>query len=187
MVPTVLLIFSLLTSTTSYQRPITVSSTRILEEVAQRRKSQPAITSTELALFANQLVEQHGFDYMFDVCDILPKALTKTDTRTDTSATHTLSLTNGQKRGFKFNVMDDEGGMCGECFSLVPSAQVTKSEIVLVADGKRYRVRRPASFILDEVELVDAGMKKVQRTWQLPYQTIPVGISTDGTKLYLNF
>src|SRR6185503_20155669 len=178
MVPAVLLIFSLLTSTTSYQRPITVSSANILEELAQRKKSQPAITSKELAVFANQLVEKHGFDYMFDVCDILPKAVT----RTDTAASYALSLTNGQKRSFKFNVAGDDGGMCGECMSLVPNAQVTKTQMVLVADGKRYRVQRPAAFILDEVELVDAGMKKVQRTWQLPFQTIPVGISPDGSK-----
>ena len=187
MVPAVLLIFSLLTSTTSYQRPITVSSANILEELAQRKKSQPAITSKELAVFANQLVEKHGFDYMFDVCDILPKAVTRTDTRTDTAASYALSLTNGQKRSFKFNVAGDDGGMCGECMSLVPNAQVTKTQMVLVADGKRYRVQRPAAFILDEVELVDAGMKKVQRTWQLPFQTIPAGISPDGSKLYLNF
>src|SRR5688500_19542750 len=69
----------------------------------------------------------------------------------------------------------------------LPAVQVTAKEMVLIAEGKRFRVRRPASFTLDKVELVDAGMKKVSRTWQLPYQTIPIGISPDSLKLYLEF
>ena len=47
--------------------------------------------------------------------------------------------------------------------------------------------RTPWSACLDEAELVDASMKKVLRTWQLPYQTVPAGISADGAKLYLDF
>jgi hypothetical protein len=30
-------------------------------------------------------------------------------------------------------------------------------------------------------------MRRVLRTWQLPYETVPLGISLDGTKLYLDF
>ena len=187
MLAAVLIISSLLTSTTSYQRPISVSPSDLVQELAQRKKNQPTITPKELAVFANQLLEKRGFDYSFDVCDILPKADARNGNRTDTTASYALSLTNGKQHSFKFNVAGADGGMCGECMSLVPSAQVTKTQMVLVADGKRYRVQRPASFILDEVELVDGEMKTVQRTWQLPYQTIPVGISRDGTKLYLNF
>jgi hypothetical protein len=40
---------------------------------------------------------------------------------------------------------------------------------------------------LDEAALVDGTMTKVLRTWQLPYQSVPVGISPDGTKLYVEF
>ena len=66
-----------------------------------------------------------------------------------------------------------------------PSGQ--QNEMHLVASGKDYRVRRPASFVLDEAQLVDAAMRRVLRRWQLPYQSVPVGISQDGTKLYVGF
>ena len=59
--------------------------------------------------------------------------------------------------------------------------------MVLIAEGKRYPVRRPPSFILDEAQLVDETLTKVLRTWQFPYQAVPIGISADGTKLYLDF
>ena len=59
--------------------------------------------------------------------------------------------------------------------------------MTIVAEDKHYRVRRPKSFYLDEAQLVDASLKKVLRTWQLPYQSMPAGISADGTKLYVNF
>jgi hypothetical protein len=185
MLSAVFLIVALLISTVSYQRPVSISSSNILQELAERKKKQPAVTSRELAVIGNELLEKRGFDYMFDVCDILPKH-SRTST-TAISASHTLSLTNGAKRSFRFTVAGDGEGLCGECMSLVPAVQVTAREMVLISEGKRYRVRRPASFILDEAELVDASMKKVLRTWQLPYQTFPLGISPDGAKLYLEF
>lgn len=184
MLSTIFLIIALLTPTPSYQRPVTVSSSKILEELAQRKQKEPAITSKQLAALGNELLEKRGFDYMFDVCDIVPK---RDRASAETSVSYNLSLTNGEKRSFRFTVASDTNGMCGECWTMLPSVQVTAKEMILVADGKRYHVRRPVPFILDEVELVDATLKKVSRKWQLPYQTIPIGISTDGAKLYLDF
>lgn len=185
MLSAVFLIVALLTSTVSYQRPVNISSSNILQELAERKKKQPAITSRELALIGNELLQKRGFDYMFDVCDILSER-SRTST-TPITASHTLSLTNGAKRNFKFNVAGEGEGLCGECGSMIPAVQVTRKEMVLIADGKRYRLKRPASFILDEAELVDASMKKVLRTWQSPYQTFPLGISPDASTLYLEF
>ena len=184
MLATVFLIFALLTPTASYQRPVTVSSSKILEQLAERKQKEPAITSKELAALGNALLEKRGFDYMFDVCDIVPK---RDRASTETSVSYNLSLTNGEKKNFKFTVAGDAEAMCGECWTMLPSLQVTAREMVLVAEGKRYHVRRPVPFILDEVELVDATLKKVLRKWQLPYQTVPIGISKDGAKLYLDF
>ena len=86
-----------------------------------------------------------------------------------------------------FAIENPYESLCGECWASVPSLQVTNKEMALIAEGKRYRVRRPPSFILDEAQLVDETLKKVLRTWQLPYQAVPIGISADGTKLYLDF
>lgn len=194
--PAIFLIVALLTPSYPQQpsasiaqrtRTLKVSASSILEDVSKRKKTQPAITSKELAVYANELLKERGSNYMFDVCDIVPKRDRKS-TLHDVPANYKLSLTNGEKRSFRFTVPgEDLSGNCGECFALVPSFQVTSREMLFIAEGKRYRVRRPASFILDQAELVDATLKKVLRTWQLPYQAIPVGISADGAKLYLDF
>ena len=70
--PAIFLIVALLTSTPSVSTPrrtraLKVSASNILEDLAQRKKKEPAITSKELAAYANDLLEKRGFDYMFDV------------------------------------------------------------------------------------------------------------------------
>jgi hypothetical protein len=179
-----------LTSVYSYQprlraRTLVVTPSNVLSDVAERKQQQPSLTASQLAQYANELVQKRGFDYDFDVCDAVPRGL-RTEAPTWT-VRNTLLLSNGQKLNVEFAVgnPNEPDLLCGECSTQIPSVQVTKHELRLVADGKQYRVRRPATFILDEAELVDASMKKVLRTWQLPYQTVPIGISADGAKLYL--
>ena len=76
--------------------------------------------------------------------------------------------------------------MCGECFVSIPATKVTAQQIELVAGGKKYLLVRPRSFSLDEMSLVDQTMRKVLRTWQVPSQDVPLGVSSDGTKVYLD-
>ena len=90
----------------------------------------------------------------------------------------------GRKITLRFISENPGDAPCGECFSPIPGLQVTKQEMLIVSGGHRYRLKRPAWFGLDEAELVDETMKKVLRTWQLPYQTIPVGISPDDQTLF---
>ena len=172
-------------STRERPRAIAIVPANLLEELAERRRNQPNITASQLARYGNELLKKRGFDYDFDVCDAVPQrsrtAASTWDVRND------LSLTDGGTLKVKYEVQNPSESLCGECDAQVPSLQVTKQEILLVAGGKRHRVRRPATFLLDEAELVDASMKRVLRTWQLPYQTVPIGISADGTRLYLEF
>ena len=180
-----------LTSVYSYQPPprtqtLVVTPSNVLSDVAERKQQQPSLTASQLAQYANELVEKRGFDYDFDVCDaVAQRYRTKAPAW---SVRNNLALSNGGKLSVEFEVGNptEPDSLCGECSTQLPTVQVTKDELLLVADGKQYRVRRPATFILDEVELVDASMKKVLRTWQLPYQSVPIGISADGAKLYLH-
>jgi hypothetical protein len=58
--------------------------------------------------------------------------------------------------------------------------------ILAVLDGEKYLLKRPAGFLLEEMELVDETMKRVIRKWEVPTQTWPIGISADGRTLYLS-
>jgi len=155
------------------------------------KKRQPGISVKELAAHGNSLIARKGFDYDFNVCEIVensqPFARVAND---DGSATVTynypLRQADGQRINFRL-VSDDFGAPCGECFFAIPALRVTKRDVLAVAVGGTYRLKRPASFRLDEADLVDETLKKVSRTWQLPYQTVPVGISPDGRRLYVDF
>lgn len=166
-------------------RTVIVMASNILSDVAERKKKQPAITAKGLAAFGNELIEKKGFDYDFDLCDLI-SARDRKSTANVLSARHPVSLINGETLTLKLSVANQEG-LCGECWTAIPSRQVNEQKIHFFARFKDYRVRRPASFLLDTAELVDATMKRVLRKWHLPYQGVPVGISRDATKLYLAF
>ena len=165
-------------------RSVVASPSLVLEDVSDRNKKQPSLTPKELAAYANALVEKRGFDYSFDLCGVFRRP----DRLPPKSAFPSkMALAGGGKLTIKFTVLGPQDSLCSECWSDIPSLQVTKREMLVVTNGQRYRVKRPASFSLDEVELVDEKMKTVLRTWQVPFQSVPKGISTDGTKLYLGF
>ena len=71
-----------------------------------------------------------------------------------------MTLIDGGKLSFGFAIENRYESLCGECWASIPSLQVTSKVMALIAEGKRYRVRRPPSFILDEAQLVDQTLKK---------------------------
>lgn len=176
----------------SRRGPRIVAST-ILEDLQRRKKERPDTSPRELAAYANALLREKGFNYSFDACDIL-KANGKSveGDAQPTGALETfrymLAGVDGRRVAFRIVTRDDEGGgMCGECFFYIPALRVTRDEMVVLSEGRRYRLRRPKAFALDEAALVDRTLRRVVRTWQLPFETIPDGVSPDGTKLYTSF
>ena len=165
---------------------LAVHRSNIVSEVSERAKQQPSLSAVDLAAYGNDLIARKGFDYDFDVCEALNHR-DRSRTPAAKSLTYQMTLTNGGKASFRFTIGDINESLCGECWTSIPSLQVTDKEMILIAEGKQYRVRRPSSFYLDEAQLVDETLKKVLRTWQLPYQAMPTGISSDATKLYVDF
>lgn len=171
------------------RRP-TLRPSNIVDEVKRYRARRPGLSADALARHANALLARRGFDYDFDSCEIFPPGLLAGGGGTATGALHTFRrrLTRPDGRPVAFDlVADDLGAPCGECFLSLPALRVTKTEMTLVSGGATYELKRPASFKLDEAYLVGPDLKTVLRTWQLPYQTIPAGVSPDGTRLYVGF
>ena len=166
---------------------VSVNPSNIISEVSGRARQSPSLTAVELAAYGNDLIARKGFDYDFDLCDILNYRDRNRSSQAEFVRNYQMTLTDGGKLSLRFTIGNPNDSACGECWSSIPVLQVTKKDMALIAEGRRYRVKRPRSFILDEVQLVDESLKKVLRTWQLPYQAMPIGISADGTKLYVDF
>ena len=166
---------------------IPVKGSNVISAVSERARKEPSLKPEQLAAYGNDLIARKGFDYEFDVCEILDHRDRTKNTSAEIVRNYQMTLTDGGKRTFRFTIGTPYEALCSECWLSIPSPQVTNKEMTLIAEGKQYRVRRPRSFVLDEAHLVNETLKKVLRTWQMPYQAVPTGISADGTKLYLDF
>jgi len=170
-----------------------IRASDILEDLLKRKKERPRTSPRELAAYGNALLRKKGYDYSFDACDILKVNGKEGESNTPTTGTlvnypYKLETAGGRALTFGILSRDDEGGgMCGECFFDIPALRVTKTEMVVLAGGSWQRLRRPKEFVLDEAALVDKTLRRTLRTWQMPFQTVPSGISSDGSKLYVEF
>ena len=166
---------------------VKIVPTSYVEMVAEKL-SQPGVTAEEAAEYANRLLAIHGFDYWFDACPVVkanrhPKTIADKD---GVTKSYNYSFVRADGRRIKMQLIGDPtSALCGECEFDIPLLRVTKQQLLVVSDGKQYLVRRPPGFHLEEISVVDRSMKRILRTWEVPHDTGPVGISEDGTKIYL--
>jgi hypothetical protein len=165
-----------------------IKPSHLMEELQNHRQTHPNITMKKLAEFGNERIKINGFNYDFEMCEIIkanrhPKMI-RSDYPVSMLYSYRLTLSSGEKQRFQI-VSEERDLLCGECVLSVPCQSVSKSQLTLFASGRKYHVKRAASFTLNKIFLVDSRMKKVLRSWEIPYQTYPVGVSEDGSKLYL--
>ena len=159
----------------------------LLSLVAREIREHPGMSPKEVAAYANTILPHVGFNYQFDLCEIISKA--KTDGNASGISqrkTYLLPMTQFHSGAITFRIEDENlEGLCGECFFRIPCLNVTGRDLLMISKGRRYRLKRSKQMALDEMSLVDDTMKRVLRTWQVPYQSVPLGISQDARKLYL--
>lgn len=158
-----------------------------------KERAESDITPDALAAYGNRLVARRGLDFGVDACAVM--AANKNAPRAPEVSesarvfAYAMRRVGGPSVRFRLiaDVYDEQQSYrnCGECYFAVPALRVTRSEMLVVAGGRRYRLLRPRAFLVGEASLVDDSLKRVRRAWQLPYQADVLGLSPDQTRLYL--
>lgn len=152
-----------------------IKSSTILKELRERKARNPKLSTRQLAVIGNKLLKAHGSNFSID-----PGAYRRVP-----DSKYTLTYISG--KNVSFEVDEPFGGPCNEVILYLPIRKITAAEILLVAGGSTYRLKRPKEFSTEEFVLVDRSLKKVSRRWAAPIDATPYGISADGRTLYFHF
>jgi len=163
-----------------------ISGSTILADLESVKDRDPAITPQALAKRGNEMIAQKGITYVFDVCDFLAqngKRLREVENEFFQPYSVRLTTVSGQTRDFEIAASDGIPQAPG-CYTKIAAVRVTDREMTVIANGKPVTLQRPKGFRLAKTELLDSTLKRVIRSWEVPFQLWPVGISPDGLKLH---
>lgn len=172
---------------------IKVAPSTLFDRIERVSYDHSAISGLELAAYANTQLKKLGLNYDFEVRSFIKErglrpAVVFGDhsnpENSEASYVATLKLTDGTQRSFVIRV--GAAGPCGERIASLPVISVGPQEMVMVANGRQYKVKRPSEFGTDSMDLVDETMRKVIHTWEVPYGAVPAGVSPDGQTLFID-
>jgi len=175
-------------STAAHSHVLRVTPSNLLQDMNRRLDYHQFTTVNQLIGEANSELAVRGFDYVFDVSSyITDRRLTPLDRSTPSDFEgnpYEFDLTNPEGGQLRLRLDAGPGGACGERSVLIPAARVTRDEITVVVGSQHYRVKRPAGFHLERVQLVEERTKNTIRTWELPFYAELLGVSPDGSTLF---
>ncbi|MEZ5422879.1 MAG: hypothetical protein R2682_07265 [Pyrinomonadaceae bacterium] len=163
-----------------------ITRSTILDDLKQIRDKE-GLSTLELVQRANEMIPQKGTTYVFNICDYIktngrPMGRIKTDVFHPYAVR--MATADGSPREFLIRVSDPVLG--AGCFTQMAVVSTTPETLTVIAGGKPITLNRPTGFSLSKMKMVDRSLKKVIRTWEIPFQLQPVGISPDGLRLYMD-
>lgn len=168
----------------------------ILKEIVKRQHSGQSKTSEELADYANSLLPRYGFEYDLDLERIITRKTKQRQTKPvkveDDGMPYVkfeldVTSTKGAKKKLAVVAPAESSCCCGYYYTPIPVTKITSKEITLVLDSQELIVNRPKDFPIVQEYILSEVKKKLTRlrSWEVPYETYPYGVSTDGKKLYV--
>lgn len=174
-----------------------LQSSSILEKIKAYKKTNNNITSKDLADYGNSLLSSNGFDFDLDLKSIIEKKtaakLTKPlkiegDGGLYVTFPLELKTETGVKKILNVKAPGEESCCCGYYYTPIPVTQISRQRLTIVVDGKPYAIRRNREFPVVQEYTLYENLKKPQkiRSWEVPYETYPYGVSKDGMNLYID-
>ena len=168
----------------------------ILKEVAKFKREKPNSTAQEVAAYGNELLPRFGFEYGLDLEKIITRKIKQRQTKPvkvegDDSSYVTFGLdlvsTTGVKKKLVVTAPADSVCCCGYYYTSIPVTRITPKELTVVIDSQEVVVTRPKDFpvVQDYIFGKQEAKPTKLRSWEVPYETNPYGVSSDGLKLYI--
>jgi hypothetical protein len=169
-----------------------IKSSVLIEKLTLKQKENPSITATEFADFATGLIPKYGVDFWVDLADLIEqKRKSKEITEiADGNVQFNFELKTNDSKQTTFRIESPtDSCCCGYAYADFPVSNITDKMMTIIIDGKPHNVIRTKEISFSqEYILVDNKTKKKKiRSWQVPFETQPFGISGDGTKLYIEY
>lgn len=168
----------------------------LLKAVAKYMRSAGTKDPQVIADYANDQLPKYGFEYELDLERIITKKIeqgltTSIKLEGDDFPYVTFDLevtsTNGAKRKLAVTAPAESVCCCGYYYTPIPVTKITPKELSLVIDSQETVIARPKDIpVVQEYILAKDQLKPSKlRSWEVPYETYPYGLSGDGRKLYV--
>lgn len=178
------------------QEPSAEPSMPILREIANYKRSKQSASTQEIADHANGLLPKYGFEYELDLERIITRKTkqrqtTPTKKPGDDSEYVKLDLdvvsTDGAKKKLAVVAPAESSCCCGYYYTPIPVTKITPKQLTVVIDAQEIVIARPKEIPVVQEYIFGKEQAKLTklRSWEVPYETYPYGVSTDGKKLYV--
>ncbi|HEX8370995.1 MAG TPA: hypothetical protein VF604_20795 [Pyrinomonadaceae bacterium] len=187
-----LLLLSLLVASSQNKvqaQPRVIKPSLVVQEIYAKKQKNPQMPVVALAAYGNALIKNKGLDFSILDCAIAEANGKNGDDGYVGEAyvpfKYGLEDLSGKKISFQI-MSRDWNYPCG-CNFEVPVRQVNHHNWTVFAGNRQTTLKRPKDFYFEEVKLVDnKTFKKTVKSWYKPMDNEPVGISFDGTKIYVD-
>jgi hypothetical protein len=168
----------------------------ILKEIAKFKREKPDSTEQEVAAYGNEILPRLGFEYDLDLEEIIKRKIKQRQTKPvkvegDDFPYVTFGLdlvsTTGVKKKLVVTAPADSVCCCGYYYTSIPVTKITPKELTVVIDSQEVVIKRPKDFpvVQDYIFGKQEAKPTKLRSWEVPYETYPYGVSSDGLKLYI--
>ncbi len=161
------------------QAQIRLTEPTVMKNLRAKLAVEPTISLQKFAAMANKLAARQGYGFGFD-----PGTFKERSVRIGGAklSGYRLRGTDGTRR--EFVAPEREDYPCGTREEF-PVSWVKGKAFGFISRGKLYSTLIPRQFGRDEMVLVDHSLRTAIRQWDVPIDSVPEAISTDGTKVYL--
>ncbi len=156
----------------------------LIEDIQVKAKTSK-IGIAEVTDFANNNLALKGFEFRVDPCDAkTTETKIKFPEEYDGTFFHVYDMLDAAGKKISFLAREPGDAPCG-CWLYLPITSVNAKGMTIVSDKGPIEAQIPETFLKEEVELVDASLRKTTATWIVPDGGPPDAISADGRTLYL--